>query len=93
MSLLEALEAPQQFDPIKDILIDKSLTKKQIERLNSLHMKFKDVFNGDLREGYNEDLAIMRSTSTGYRTLDPPLTIQSFHPFATRRKIRIYCRL
>ena len=50
---LQFEDTSQQFNPTKDILVNQSLTKKQIERLNSLHMKYKDVFNGNLTEGYN----------------------------------------
>ena len=52
-SLSQFDEEPNLSDKIKDIYIDDSLTKKQIEKLNAIHNKYKDVFNGDLREGYN----------------------------------------
>ena len=40
-------------DVTKDVRIDPSLTKKQKEKLISIHKKFGNVFDGDLREGYN----------------------------------------
>ena len=83
---IEALEAPQQFDPIKDILIDKSLTKKQIERLNSLHMKFKDVFNGDLREGYNGRSGNYEVDFNWIQNTRPPVNNTKFPSFCNKKE-------
>ena len=79
-------EASQNFSPIGDILINKDLLKKQIEKLNSLHMKYRDVFNGDLTEGYNGKSGNYEVDFNWIQNTRPPVNNTRFPSFCNKKE-------